>query len=142
MTVGQALDSFSFKNQDDRPDSSLESSSFQDFESLKRGSRKVVFQFEVEVMQDCTDVSFPSEMNIQSRLSTCTTARTTLNELDIEVQKQTKVKMVHLYRGAPNCLILPICCHNRDIGNFGQTVLEFWSFFKYPVNYNSIESKV
>ena len=66
LTGGQALDSFSFKNQDDRPDSSIESSSFQDFESLKRGSRKVVFQFEVEVMRVCIDVSLPSEMNLNS----------------------------------------------------------------------------
>ena len=75
MTGGQALDFGSFKNQDDRADSSLKKFSrferFENFESLKRGSRKVVFQFQVGVMQVLHRRERPVKMNIASRLATC-----------------------------------------------------------------------
>ena len=76
MTGGQALDFGSFKNQDDRADSSLKKflifdERFENFESLKRGSRKVVFQFQVGVMQVLHRRELSVKMNIASRLATC-----------------------------------------------------------------------
>ena len=77
MTGGQALDFGSFKNQDDRADSSLKKFLRFDerFESLKRGSRKVVFQFQVGVMQVLHRRELSVKMNIASRLATWPTYR-------------------------------------------------------------------